>query len=308
MPKVAFVFPGQGAHKVGMGQAAFDETQAGKATFEAANAALGESISELCFEGPEQSLMLTANAQPAILTTSIALLRGLDARPDVTAGHSLGEYSAHVAAGTLEFEHAVRLVRKRGNYMQEAVPLGQGAMAVVLGGEVAAIEAACAAIDGVVQAVNYNCPGQLVIAGEKAAVDAASEVISAAGAKVRPLPVSAPFHSALMKPAEERFAVDLEAATFADPGIPVYVNVDAEPISAGGVARECLIRQVSRPVRWQQSIERMVADGVELFVEVGPGKALNGMIRRIDKTVKRVNVEAPKDFDAARAAIAEVRG
>jgi len=306
--KVAFVFPGQGAHKVGMGRAAFDETEQGRAAFDAADAALGESLSGLCFEGPEESLMLTANAQPAILTTSIALLRGLGEQPDVTAGHSLGEYSAHVAAGTLAFEDAVRLVRKRGQYMQEAVPVGQGAMAAVLGGEVAAIEAACAEIDGVVQPVNYNCPGQLVIAGEKAAVAAAGEAIGALGAKVRSLPVSAPFHSALMQPAEVRFAEDLKAASFSDPSVPVYVNVDTEPVSSGDVARDCLIRQVSRPVRWEQSIARMIAEGVGLFVEIGPGKVLSGMIRRIDKGAARVNVEAPKDFEAARSAIAEARG
>lgn len=308
MSKVAFVFPGQGAHKVGMGRAAFDETEQGRAAFDAADAALGESLSGLCFEGPEESLMLTANAQPAILTTSIALLRGLGEQPDVTAGHSLGEYSAHVAAGTLAFEDAVRLVRKRGQYMQEAVPVGQGAMAAVLGGEVAAIEAACAEIDGVVQPVNYNCPGQLVIAGEKAAVAAAGEAIGALGAKVRSLPVSAPFHSALMQPAEVRFAEDLKAASFSDPSVPVYVNVDTEPVSSGDVARDCLIRQVSRPVRWEQSIARMIAEGVGLFVEIGPGKVLSGMIRRIDKGAARVNVEAPKDFEAARSAIAEARG
>lgn len=291
-----------------MGREAFDETEQGKAAFEAADAALGESLSGLCFEGPDDRLMLTANAQPAILTTSIALLRGLGEQPDVTAGHSLGEYSAHVAAGTLAFEDAVRLVRKRGEYMQQAVPVGVGAMAAVLGGEVTAIEEACAQTDGVVQPVNYNCPGQLVIAGEKAAVEAAGAAIGALGAKVRPLPVSAPFHSQLMLPAEERFAEDLEAAAFSDPTVPVYVNVDTQPVSSGDVARDCLIRQVSRPVRWEQSITRMIAEGVGLFVEIGPGKALSGMIRRIDKGAARINVEAPKDFEAARAAIAQARG
>jgi [acyl-carrier-protein] S-malonyltransferase len=308
MGKVAFVFPGQGAHKVGMGRAAYDETQLGRATFEAADAALGESLSKLCFEGPDAQLMLTANSQPAILTTSIALLRGLDARCDAAAGHSLGEYSAHVAAGTLEFEIAVRLVRQRGLFMQEAVPVGVGAMAAVLGGEVAAVEQACADAGGVVQAVNYNCPGQLVIAGEKAAVERASKLIADAGAKVRPLPVSAPFHCRLMLPAEEKFRAPLAVATFRDPSVPVYVNVDAVPVTTAADSRDALTRQISRPVRWEQSVRRMIDEGVKLFVEIGPGKVLNGMIKRIDKATPCVSVESPADFAAAREAIAAQRG
>lgn len=308
MSKIAFVFPGQGAHKVGMGKEAFETTAEGRATFEAADAALGEALTTLVFEGPDERLVLTENAQPAILTTSIALLRGLGEVPDVTAGHSLGEYSANVAAGTLQFEDAVRLVRKRGQYMQQAVPVGEGAMSAVLGGEVEAIEAACAATEGVVQAVNYNCPGQLVIAGEAAAVAAAGEVIKAAGAKVRPLPVSAPFHSSMMQPAEERFRVDLEAASFSDPGLPIYVNVDAVPVRDAAASRDALIRQVSRPVRWEQSVRLMREQGVELFVEIGPGRALSGMIKRIDRGAKLASVQSPADFDAARAAIAEARG
>lgn len=307
MAKVAFVFPGQGAHKVGMGKQVRDETAAGAATFEAADAALGESLSSLVFEGPEERLQLTANAQPAIVTTSIALLRALDQRCDVAAGHSLGEYSAHVALGTLAFEDAVRLVRLRGQYMQEAVPVGVGAMAAVLGGEVAAIEQACAATDGVVEAVNYNCPGQLVIAGEKGAVERASATIREQGAKVRPLPVSAPFHCQLMQPAEQRFAPHLEQAAFRDPASAVYVNVDAQPVTTAAAARAALIKQISRPVRWEQSVRRMLEDGVGLFVEIGPGKALSGMIKRIAKDVACVNVETPADFAAAREAIAKQR-
>jgi len=308
MAKVAFVFPGQGSQQVGMGKAVYTETTIGRQTFEAADGALGESLSGLCFEGPAEQLQLTANSQPAILTTSVALLRALDARCDVAAGHSLGEYGAHIAAETLAFEDAVRLVRRRGQLMQEAVPVGVGAMAAVLGGEVAAIEEACAQTEGVVEPVNYNCPGQLVIAGEQGAVERASALIQQRGGKVKPLPVSAPFHSSLMKPAEERFAPFLAEAAFADPKVPVYVNVDAAPVTTAAAARDALVRQVSRSVRWEQTIVRMLEDGVGLFVEIGVGKALTGMIKRISKDALRVNVETPADLEAARAAIDKARG
>jgi [acyl-carrier-protein] S-malonyltransferase len=303
MAKVAFVFPGQGSQKVGMGKAVWTESEAGRAVFEAADAALGETLSRLCFEGPEETLQLTANSQPAILTTSIALLRALGERCDAAAGHSLGEYSAHVAAGTLAFEEAVRLVRQRGLYMQEAVPVGQGAMAAVLGGEAAAVEKVCAEAGGVVEAVNYNCPGQLVIAGDKEAVERASERIRELGAKVRALPVSAPFHCKLMRPAEDRFAPHLQRAAFADPEVPVYVNVDAVPVTGAAAARDALLRQISRPVRWEPSIRKMLQDGVGLFVEIGAGRVLAGMIKRIDKAAASVNVESPADLPAARDAI-----
>lgn len=307
MAKVAFVFPGQGSQQVGMGKAAFDASEAARRVFESADAALDAPLSRLCFEGPDAQLQLTEHSQPAILTTSIALLRGLGERCDVAAGHSLGEYSANVCAGTLGFEDAVRLVRTRGLYMQQAVPVGQGAMAAVLGGDASVVEAACSAAAGVVEPVNYNCPGQLVIAGETAAVHAAMGVIAERGAKVRLLPVSAPFHCQLMKPAEERLGPALHAAMFRAPELPVYVNVDGRPVTTADAARDALIRQVSRPVRWQQTIERMAEDGVTLFVEIGPGKALSGMIRRIAKDAQRVNVESPADFDVARAAIAAAR-
>jgi [acyl-carrier-protein] S-malonyltransferase len=303
MAKVAFVFPGQGSQKVGMGKPLWDESEPGRAAFQAADTALGEPLSRLIFEGPADDLQLTANSQPAILTTSIALLRALGERCDAAAGHSLGEYSAHVAAGTLAFDDAVRLVRQRGLYMQEAVPVGVGAMAAVLGGELAAIEQACAQTEGVVEPVNYNCPGQLVIAGEKAAVERASERIAALGAKARALPVSAPFHCRLMKPAEDRFRPHLEGAAFADPQVPVYVNVDATVATSAPAARDALVRQISRPVRWEQSIRKMLEDGVTLFVEIGPGRVLTGMIKRIDKAAASVNVEGPGDLQAARDAI-----
>ncbi len=308
MAKVAFVFPGQGSQKVGMGLSARDESTAAASVFAAADAALGEALSTMCFEGPAEALQLTANTQPAILTTSIALLRAFGETCDVTAGHSLGEYSANVCAGTMAFEQAVKLVRVRGQYMQDAVPVGKGAMAAVLGGELADIERACAETDGEVQPVNYNCPGQIVIAGEAGAVERASAKIKELGGKVRPLPVSAPFHSSLMRPAEERLAPHLRDAAFSDPIVPIYINVDAAPITTATAARDALIRQVSRAVRWQQAVERMIADGVGLFVEVGPGSVLSTMLARIDKTMKRCNIESPADFDKARALIKEVRG
>jgi [acyl-carrier-protein] S-malonyltransferase len=235
------------------------------------------------------------------------LLEVLGERPDVVAGHSLGEYSANVAAGTLDFESAVKLVRKRGQYMQEAVPVGVGAMAAVLGGESATVERICSETQGVVAPVNYNCPGQLVIAGEAASVAAACEALVAAGSKVKMLPVSAPFHCALMKPAEDRLQPDLRAVAWKTPEIPIYVNVDAVPVSTSEAACDALVRQVSRPVRWQQSVERMLADGVSLVVEIGTGKVLTGLVKRIAKELERVNVESPADVAAARAAIAKHR-
>ena len=307
MSKVAFVFPGQGSQKVGMGLGAYEASDAARAVFDEADAALGEPLSRLCFEGPEEDLKLTANTQPAVLATSVALLRALDAPFDVVAGHSLGEYSAHVAAGTLDFADALRLVRKRGQYMQDAVPYGEGAMAAVLKADRATVERICAEVPGLVEPVNYNSPQQIVIAGRTEAVSEAGTKLKAAGARASTLPVSAPFHSSLMEPAEARLAEDIAALEFSDPVAPVYVNVDAEPVTDAVAAKQALIRQVSRPVLWEQSVRRMIDDGVSLFVEVGPGRVLSGLLARIDKAAGRVSVQGPKDFDAAREAIEEAK-
>jgi [acyl-carrier-protein] S-malonyltransferase len=308
---IAFVFPGQGSQQVGMGRSLASAFPASREVFDRADAALGLGLSKLCFEGPEAELQLTANTQPAILATSIAALQPLLARgvrPDRVAGHSLGEYSALVAAGALTLEDALRTVRRRGQYMQEAVPVGVGAMAAILGLDLAAIEAACREAEQgeVVAPANVNSPGQVVIAGHAAAVARASEKCRAAGAKrAVPLPVSAPFHCALMRPAQDRLEPDLTAVPFRDPDPPLVNNVDAALVRDAGGCRAGLVRQVSGTVRWQESVERLVAEGVSTFVEVGPGTVLSGLVKKIAKGARVLNVDSPDALDAAVTALAE---
>jgi [acyl-carrier-protein] S-malonyltransferase len=299
---IAFVFPGQGAQAVGMGKALADQFEVCAKTFAEADAALDEPLSDLIFNGPMDRLTLTENTQPAILTMSVAVCRLLDQKgitPAFVAGHSLGEYSAHVAAGTLAFADAVRLVRNRGRYMQEAVPVGAGAMAAILGLDEAGVNQACeeAAQGEVVSAANLNGGGQIVIAGTAAAVARAGERARALGAKrAIPLTVSAPFHCALMKPAEVRLTPELHAVPTCDPRVPVVANVDGEPKRTAAASIDALIRQIASPVRWQEVVQRLAKEGVTRYVEVGPGKALSGMIKRIVSGATIQNVEGPDDL------------
>jgi [acyl-carrier-protein] S-malonyltransferase len=304
---IAFVFPGQGAQKVGMGKWLFDSFPICQMAFDEADEALGESLSSICFEGPEERLVLTENAQPAILAMSIAVCRLVESRgvrPSFAAGHSLGEYSAHVAAGTLSFADALRTVRRRGQYMQEAVPVGEGAMAAVLGLDADAVARACCETAAehpgrVVTLANLNAPGQVVIAGHADAVARAGERATALGAKrVIGLAVSAPFHCPLMKAAEDRLAPVLRALPAADPRIPVVANVDAEPKRDAGSSIEALIRQVSSPVRWEDVVKRLVVEGARTFVELGPGTVLAGLIRKIDGSVTVAGVDGEKGLAA----------
>ena len=284
---IACIFPGQGSQWVGMGKTLADAHAVCREAFAEADAALDEALSHLCFEGPEDRLQLTEHTQPAILASSIAAWRLLAARglhPAFVAGHSLGEYSAHVAAGTLAFGDALRIVRRRGRYMQEAVPVGTGAMAAILGLDAERVAQACteAAAGDVVSPANFNAPGQVVIAGSREAVARACERAKALGAKrAIPLKVSAPFHCALMRPAEERLAPELRALAASDPAVPVVANVDAEPKRDAASAVEALVAQVSRPVRWEDVVRRLASEGVRTYVEVGPGTVLSGLVKKI---------------------------
>ena len=294
---LAFLFPGQGSQAVGMGKDLAERYPVARQTFEEADEALGKKLSQLCFEGPEDQLRLTENTQPAILTASVAAWRVLNEKgikPSFAAGHSLGEYSAHVAAGTLKFADAVRAVRNRGKYMQEAVPVGTGSMAAILGMSLDAIGSLCAdAGQGeVCEPANINSPDQIVISGHASAIERAVKLAQERGAKrAIVLPVSAPFHCSLMKPAQERLAKDLEALNFSAPQIPVVCNVYAKPVEEAGSAREALVRQVTGSVKWSESMQWLIGRGIERFVEVGPGKVLCGLMRQIDRSKKCLNVE-----------------
>jgi [acyl-carrier-protein] S-malonyltransferase len=301
--KIAFVFPGQGSQKVGMGRVWAEASPEARQTFQEADEALGFPLSKLCWEGPEEELNLTANTQPALVAAAIAVYRALGALapelvPVAVAGHSLGEYSALVAAGALGFADALRLVRRRGELMQEAVPVGQGAMAAIIGMDaeaIAAIAADVATAEEVCAVANYNGPSQTVIAGSKGAVDRAVVLAKERGArKATLLAVSAPFHSPLMRPAREGMAPLLAATEFRDPRVPVVTNVDAAPVASGDAAREALVRQIDSPVRWVESILWMEEElGVEAFVEVGPGNVLSGLNRRIVKAARSTAITDP---------------
>ena len=307
---IAMVFPGQGSQAPGMGKELAERFAVARQVFEEADDALGFAISQLCFAGPAEELQLTENTQPGILTTSVAAFRAAQEsglpEPAFVAGHSLGEYSALVAAGVLELSDAVKTVRARGQYMQQAVPVGTGAMAAVIGGELSAIENACREASGgqVCSVANSNSPSQIVIAGNTEAVDRASELLKGVAKRVIKLNVSAPFHCALMRPAQEKLAGHLERLTFNEPRVPVVTNVDARVTRAPDELRDALLRQVSAPVRWLESMQLLLGENVETFVEVGPGKVLSGLMRQTNRDVKCLNVEDAASLEAARAALA----
>jgi [acyl-carrier-protein] S-malonyltransferase len=312
--RIAFLFPGQGSQSIGMGKELAEKYPEAKRTFEEADDVLGYGLSQICWEGPEDRLRLTEITQPAILAASVAALRVLDRRglsSHFVAGHSLGEYAAHCAAGTFEFADALRTVRNRGKYMQEAVPVGVGAMAAVLGMEMGKVDRVCrdAAQGEVCEPANINSPEQIVISGHAGAIDRAVKLASDRGAKkAKTLPVSAPFHCSLMKPAQDRLSVDLNSLPFPAPKMPVACNVDAAIVKDGDSSRDALIRQVTGSVKWEQSIRLLIKEGVTIFIEVGPGKVLWGLMRQIDRnpTALYVNDEASlqktlEQFAAAKA-------
>jgi [acyl-carrier-protein] S-malonyltransferase len=287
--RIAFLFPGQGSQTVGMGKELADKYPIARQTFEEADHVLGYKLSDICWTGPEEKLRLTEITQPAILATSVAAWRVLDEKglsPHVVAGHSLGEYAAHCAARTLNFGEALQTVRNRGKYMQEAVPVGVGAMAAILGMDVGKVDEVChdAAHGEVCEPANINSPEQIVISGHAAAIERAVKLASDRGAKkAKTLPVSAPFHCSLMKPAQDRLAADLSSLPFGTPKVPVACNVDAALVNDADASRDALIRQVTGSVKWEQSIRLLIREGIRIFIEVGPGKVLWGLMRQIDR-------------------------
>ncbi len=310
MGKVAFLFPGQGAQYVGMGKEIADEYKSAGKIFDEATEALGFDVREMIFNSDDETLKITENTQPTIVTTSIACMQPLlekGIKPDFVAGLSLGEYAAHVAAGTVSFKDAVSLVKKRGKYMQEAVPLGVGAMAAIIGLENDDVIECCkeASEIGIVEPANFNCPGQIVVAGETAAVEKAAELCKAKGAKrAMLLPVSAPFHCSLLKPAGEKLAAELEKVSFKDMKIPVVSNVTGDAVTDKSVVKELLIRQVSTSVLWEKCISTMLDKGVNTFVEIGPGKVLSGFVKKIDKNVTVINIENLETLNKALEVLA----
>lgn len=312
MNSIAFLFPGQGSQAIGMGKDLADQHTVARRTFEEADEALGYKLSQLCFEGPEEKLRLTEITQPAILTASVAAWRVLDEKglkATFVAGHSLGEYSAHVAAGTLDFADAVRTVRNRGQYMQEAVPVGVGAMAAILGMASQKVAGVCedAANGEVCEPANINSAEQIVISGNSGAVQRAASLATERGAKrAVMLPVSAPFHCSLMKPAQDLLAADLQALTFRRPGVPVACNVDAALLEDGDRSRDALVRQVTGSVKWHQSIQLLIAQGVQRFIEVGPGKVLSGLMRQIDRSKSSTNVGDEASLQKTLGSLAQV--
>jgi [acyl-carrier-protein] S-malonyltransferase len=305
MSKIAFVFPGQGAQAVGMGKDVYEALPQSRAVFEKGDEVLGFPLSGLVFEGPDSELKQTVNTQPALVTASVAYLEalsGLKVTPDYVAGHSLGEYSALVAAGVLSYEDAVRLVRLRGQFMEEAVPGGQGAMAAVLGADREGLTELCRSITAAgtpVELANVNCPGQIVVSGSVAGVgEVIQRVKEAGGKRAIPLEVSGPFHSSLMKGAAERLAAELDKVTFNAPAMPVVVNVTAAPVTDPEEIRKLLVEQVYSPVLWQDSVEWLIGAGVDTFVEIGSGSVLAGLIRKIDRNVKVVNINSLESVQA----------
>ncbi|WP_160679678.1 ACP S-malonyltransferase [Clostridium sp. C8-1-8] len=312
--KIALLFSGQGAQYVGMGKELYDNYDSAKRVFEKADEVLGISLREICFEGPETELNKTENTQPAILTTSIAALKVIEEKGikyDVVAGLSLGEYSAHVAAGTINFDDAVTLVKKRGSYMQEAVPLGVGAMSAVLGMDAEALNACVEESKefGIVEVANYNCPGQIVIAGEKDAVEKCGVLLAEKGAKkVIPLTVSGPFHTSMMKPASEKLSVELDNVKLSQFNTPIISNVNAEYVNSSDEVKALLVNQVMSSVKWEESIRLMIKDGVDTFIEVGPGRALSGFLKKIDRSVNVFNVEDIKSLDKTIDGLSKLNG